>query len=700
MKSILYFASMVLALCTNAIALDFTAQPITGGTYRFKDCSGQVFGANYIHNYSYSNSTVNVSLDAPGALYLSGLIQATGLKPNYAYQIKLAGRNSKLSGAGTGDDATNERLGLIGRWWRAYPNPANAKDDDYLAHKSDPNYAYSGYLIIGFLITDAQGNATTRFTGDNSFHVLWRTNQRSQSVNDGPVNNFVLPSTAGNAAYDVSNPAQPLGIYGEWEPTRALPGMLAMPRGHYACDFILTEESFHDVGVNAGNWTAAMGASIEFDIGAPSLVNWSTPADINYPTPLSAAQLNATASVPGKFVYTPPLGTVMNAGTQTLSVQFTPEATGVAQPALTVKLNVHKGNPDVFWAVPSNIRANTTIGKTILDASANAAGSFIYAPPLGTFVKEGPLTLTLQFIPDDATNYETPSILKYDVTAVTGLILTSGPSAAPNPAYAGWPIQFSAASDARGIVWSWDFGDGSAAGNESVVTHSYGAAGTYTARVKAQVVHGRSETQTITVTIAPAPGNAGAIDPTADADGDGFGNALELAWGSDPNSAASTPLNGANGLSPLSMKINKLNVRLSNYPKGIETFAPGGLYRIEMKASIVVPSNFNPASMRLGLATGGKVCVVNLDENGRAKIDGASVTVRLLATSVVTKTLAIEATLNGTYVSLPVAWAGPYDSSIARDQSAMIVIGDAVYSAKAKSKIKNAHGSVTLTVLK
>ena len=47
---------------------------------------------------------------------------------------------------------------------------------------------------------------------------------------------------------------------------------------------------------------------------ATPTITWSTPADITYGTALSATQLNATASVPGTFVYTPAAGTVLNAG--------------------------------------------------------------------------------------------------------------------------------------------------------------------------------------------------------------------------------------------------------------------------------------------------------------------------------------------------------------------------------------------------
>jgi DNA-binding beta-propeller fold protein YncE len=58
----------------------------------------------------------------------------------------------------------------------------------------------------------------------------------------------------------------------------------------------------------------------------PVLV-WTNPTAISYGTALSASQLNATASVPGTFTYSPPAGTAPNAGTKTLSVVFAPTDT-------------------------------------------------------------------------------------------------------------------------------------------------------------------------------------------------------------------------------------------------------------------------------------------------------------------------------------------------------------------------------------
>lgn len=58
---------------------------------------------------------------------------------------------------------------------------------------------------------------------------------------------------------------------------------------------------------------------------ATPVVTWPTPTSITYGTPLSSAQLNATANVPGEFTYTPAAGTLLSAGSsQTLWVQFVP----------------------------------------------------------------------------------------------------------------------------------------------------------------------------------------------------------------------------------------------------------------------------------------------------------------------------------------------------------------------------------------
>ena len=270
MKSILLAACIAILIVVAGRAQEISLHAAIPGNLRYKDIGGQVYAQSFIDSFSYNNSSVTLSFDSPGINYLAGTVTATGLKPNFAYQIKLIGRPSKeaVSDAekAAADDATNERIGRMGRWWQLQPGGMNAEDADFDAHKDDPAYIFEGYLVIGFFITDASGNAAVAFTGNNSFHVLWRTNQRAPSPNDGPLTSVTLAATAGNAAYTDTLPERPFSLYGEWQPTRALPGTLQMTDGHYRCNLLLTEESFHDAPPLGGQWSAAMVAPVEFDI--------------------------------------------------------------------------------------------------------------------------------------------------------------------------------------------------------------------------------------------------------------------------------------------------------------------------------------------------------------------------------------------------------------------------------------------------
>jgi subtilase family serine protease/sugar lactone lactonase YvrE len=88
-------------------------------------------------------------------------------------------------------------------------------------------------------------------------------------------------------------------------------------------------------------------------------ITWPPPAAITYGTPLSATQLDAVAGFSGvpatSCVYTPASGTVLAAGTQTLSVTCTPTGTTVYSPATaTVSLTVSKVTPTLSVTSSSN----------------------------------------------------------------------------------------------------------------------------------------------------------------------------------------------------------------------------------------------------------------------------------------------------------------------------------------------------------
>jgi sugar lactone lactonase YvrE len=69
--------------------------------------------------------------------------------------------------------------------------------------------------------------------------------------------------------------------------------------------------------------TATATAQLTVNKATP-IVTWAAPAGITNGTALSSTQLDATASVPGTFVYNPAAGTAPAVGNDTLSVTFTP----------------------------------------------------------------------------------------------------------------------------------------------------------------------------------------------------------------------------------------------------------------------------------------------------------------------------------------------------------------------------------------
>ena len=81
-------------------------------------------------------------------------------------------------------------------------------------------------------------------------------------------------------------------------------------------------------------------------------ITWPAPTPITQGTPLAGSQLDATASVPGSFAYFPPAGTVLSAGTHTLTVAFTPtDTTDYTTASASTTLTVVSAPQHGYWLV-------------------------------------------------------------------------------------------------------------------------------------------------------------------------------------------------------------------------------------------------------------------------------------------------------------------------------------------------------------
>jgi hypothetical protein len=123
-------------------------------------------------------------------------------------------------------------------------------------------------------------------------------------------------------------------------------------------------------------------------------MTWATPAAITYGTALSSLQLNATSSVPGTFAYSPATGTVLTAGTNTLTVVLTPtDSTDYSSVTNTVSLVVNRAALTVSANSTSRAygAANPTFTGTIIgiqnsdNITATYSTTATVSSPAGTY---------------------------------------------------------------------------------------------------------------------------------------------------------------------------------------------------------------------------------------------------------------------------------------------------------------------------
>jgi hypothetical protein len=124
-----------------------------------------------------------------------------------------------------------------------------------------------------------------------------------------------------------------------------------------------TTATFTDNALNASPSAVQSIALQGTGIGVTTVV-WSNPAPITYGTPLGATQLNASATPfrAGTYAYNPPANTVLNAGSQTLSVTFTPSNVGYASSMGSVTLYVNQASQTITFtqAAPATAAYNSS----------------------------------------------------------------------------------------------------------------------------------------------------------------------------------------------------------------------------------------------------------------------------------------------------------------------------------------------------
>ncbi|HWW75299.1 MAG TPA: hypothetical protein VNZ44_07885, partial [Pyrinomonadaceae bacterium] len=167
---------------------------------------------------------------------------------------------------------------------------------------------------------------------------------------------------------------------------------------------------------------------------ANPVVTWDAPAAITYGTPLGAAQLNATANLPGSFVYNPAAGAVLGAGDRTLSVQFSPaDAVNYNQVLKETTIHVDKATPTVTanptTCTYSGSPCEATGTATGVDGTDLGAVTFAYTPGGSAPVNAGDYTVVASIAETDNHTAGTSAPAAVKVNKATPVINWSNPSA-------------------------------------------------------------------------------------------------------------------------------------------------------------------------------------------------------------------------------------------------------------------------------
>ncbi len=238
----------------------------------------------------------------------------------------------------------------------------------------------------------------------------------------------------GTITFGVTGGALPSGL------TFSSAGLLSgAPTAAGSFDFTITA---NDANQCSGARTFTLAIARE-----ATTVTWTTPAAVVYGTALSAAQLNATASVPGTFGYTPAAGTILPSGDHTLSVTFTPTDPAnfdgstasvilrVARALLTVTANdlvrsYGSLNPPLTPAFSGFVNGDTTVvlagAPALVTAAvpASTVGSYPIIASAGTLA---------------ASNYDFTFVSGTLTVILVPLTISADPKArlygAPNPAF-------------------------------------------------------------------------------------------------------------------------------------------------------------------------------------------------------------------------------------------------------------------------
>lgn len=160
-------------------------------------------------------------------------------------------------------------------------------------------------------------------------------------------------------------------------------------------------------------------------VKATPTVSWTAPGSITFGTPLTATQLDATASVPGSFNYSPSAGTVLQPGmNQTLTATFTPTDTtdyNIVSDSTTVTVGFSQPCISIARSGPLQITSGQAICVT---SGGTIAGQVTVGPGAALWMNGGVISGPLS-----STQASAVTLCEARVTGPLAITGTTGPVA-------------------------------------------------------------------------------------------------------------------------------------------------------------------------------------------------------------------------------------------------------------------------------
>lgn len=231
---------------------------------RWCDIAGNFYTRSFSSQFSYEAKgsdapEVRVKIEADGYT-LKGRIEARRLKPNFCYQIKLAGDFGK-------DRIGFEIIGGLGRW-RLPGRATNYVDEDYRNCPEDRKREVEAYIFFDYFVADGCGNAVREFALDNSLHVLWLLHQSDDGVMLRDLTEYSVLADDPQIYTRPKTEVNVLYLWAEREIARYSNAdqRIYLPARTYHASLLLTEESFHSIDIDGGWWATVASVPISFQI--------------------------------------------------------------------------------------------------------------------------------------------------------------------------------------------------------------------------------------------------------------------------------------------------------------------------------------------------------------------------------------------------------------------------------------------------